>query len=124
MIAHFGGLAALVTRGRINSFPPLPPLRGRALRAHHRLKAGASLFFARRLMPYLNFPPAPITGESAPCAPSPQANASLFFARRLMPPSQTPSALRCSVALLAASRLRLIKVLRSKVIRYATFGMC
>ena len=56
---------------------------------------------------FVKFSPAPITGERAPCAPSPQANASLFFARRLMPPADSVC----------------FKVLRSKVIRYATFGM-
>ena len=40
----------------------------------------------------IKFPPTPMTGDGATCAPSPQAQASLFSARRLMPPSQTSSA--------------------------------
>ena len=52
-------------------------------------------------------PPTPITGEGAPGAPSPQANASHSYARRLMPPADYVC----------------FKVLRSKVIRYATCEM-
>ena len=48
-----------------------------------------------------------MTGVGAPGAPSPQAIASHSFARRLMPPADSVC----------------FKVLRSKVIRYATFGM-
>ena len=36
----------------------------------------------------IKFPPTPMTGDGATCAPSPQAHASLFSARRLMMPSQ------------------------------------
>ena len=43
-----------------------------------------------------DFPPAPMTGEGAPGAPSPLANASHSSARRLMAPSQTSSAQEAS----------------------------
>ena len=67
MVTHFAGLAALGTRGSV----PNAVWEGLVL---------------------LISPPAPMTGERAPGAPSPQAIASHSFARRLMPPSQTTSA--------------------------------